>query len=509
MRLHSIAITNLAAFPAFTATFPAVAIIQGRNGLGKSSLQSVIRYAFGRRTDGSRAVEHDPVMLHGNADKGEAIITFDDGSLLRVLVTRKDTTRQTKPKEGNKWSRSTSEIDALANALSYDPVQFKDFDAKRRVETILRIMPAQVTSEEISAAVGDVAIAFPHDPGLAAINAYHEDIYAMRREENVAADRLTKHAEELEAALGVNGDDRDWETQAKGLRDSHAAITVKEVEHKATVRKTFDAYVAEQKDAHQKAVAASLETMNKAIEKLKAQHGLVVMKSMEEMNAKVEDARKLANQSVTDKRTELAPELDRLTAEIATAEERARAQAQAEGTREAAKKARTEATARKAASARMTDALDRLKALKETVAARLPIKGITIAAPMDGQPVDICREEGPGGCKCGHAVESHASPENSDNTACTLCDCKEFARQKALIPFSRWNETSKLLFCLRIAVLTHGQCGLVCIDSIDAVDPETRKGLVKTMEKYAKAENMQFLLGEATGGELRVAELEG
>ena len=147
--------------------------------------------------------------------------------------------------------------------------------------------------------------------------------------------------------------------------------------------------------------------------------------------------------------------------------------AHAKGTREALERAKAGAVEHTAASAAMTAALKNLDALKETVASRLPIKGMTIAAPHPGQPVDICREE-----------------------------------KGALVPFSSWNDTSKLLFCLRVAVLTHGECGLVCIDSIDAVDPKTRPALEETCRKYAEKEGMQFLLGEATGGPLRITELE-
>lgn len=483
MRLSSITIKNLAAFSEFSTTLPAVALIQGKNGLGKTSLQAVIRYAYGRRADGSRAVEHDPRMLHGNSEEGEVTITHDDGTQLKCVVTTAGTTRYVKPQGGKRWSKATGDIDALANALSYDPLQFKNFDERKRVETLLRIMPAQVTVEEITAALDGVGIAQPHAPSLEAINAYYSEIYDLRREQNVAADTQEKHARELEQALPV---EPEGKYQDLGLlRQAKAAIEEQERNHVKTVGDTFRKYEADEKLAHAERVR------------------VFTLESLKQATDATEAARAEANASVLAKRSELQPERDRLTAAIATAEEQAKQLAVAEGTRQALTRAKSEAEARRGVSARMTEALDRLKALKETVAGRLPIKGITIAAPREGLPVDICREEKTGVCQCGHDIDSHKVGP------CKNCTCGGFAVGTALIPFSSWNDTSKLLFCLRLAVLTHGQCGLVCVDSIDAVDPETRKKLEETCRKYAKSDGLQFLLGEATGGELRVQELEG
>lgn len=472
LRLHSLQIENLAAFPVFSATFPAVALIQGRNGLGKSSLLAVLRYAFGRRVDGSRAVEHDPAMIHGNAEGGEATLTFDDGSQLRVRVTKAETFRMTKPKDGKKWNRAAADIDALANSLSYDPVQFRTFDEKKRVETLLSIMPATVTAEEITAAIGDVGVAQPHEPGLAAINEYYRTVYELRTRENGDRDRLTKHAEELEAALPqVSEEPGD---SLESLRKLQADIDADEAKYIAACGKALDGIKAEANATHEANVTAINEDINKRIQQLEAERASRLLESNTTRNEAIDTARGEANDSVRKKRELIAPKKAALSEKIGAAEALATASAQADGTRKAAATARAEAQKHTTNSARMTAALERLNALKETVAGRLPIKGFTIASPREGAPVDVCRME-----------------------------------KDALIPFSKWNDTSQLIFCMKIAKLRPGHCGLICIDSIDAVDPKTRPALLKTCQKYAEEEGFQFLLGEATGDDLRVAELEG
>jgi len=104
MRIKSITITNLGPFENFTANFPAVAIITGAHGVGKSSLENIIKYAMGRRplATNSRGIEHDLKILKTGTDKGEAVITFDEGDIesLRVTVTKTSTDRKIKTRGG-------------------------------------------------------------------------------------------------------------------------------------------------------------------------------------------------------------------------------------------------------------------------------------------------------------------------------------------------------------------------------------------------------------------------
>jgi hypothetical protein len=170
-------------------------------------------------------------------------------------------------------------------------------------------------------------------------------------------------------------------------------------------------------------------------------------------------------------RSAIKPDLERLTTEIATAEERNQHVALDQGLRISVKNSREAEVAAKADSLRIDAAMVRLNALKEAVAARLAVKGITIAAPRVGQPVDICRQEG-----------------------------------DALIPFSRWNEADKERFCLRMAVLFHGKCGMVFVDEIGHFTEERRAALIEAAKGYAKSEEMQFIMGMAEAGDFRVVE---
>jgi AAA domain-containing protein len=469
MRLAHITIDNLAGLT-FEATLPAIALIQGHNGAGKTSLKQVITYAFGRSIDGSRAVHHDPKMVL-TGEKGEATITFDDGNMLRVAVTKDSTRRMTKPKDGKRWSNTGSEIDALANAISYDPILIRSMTEARRVETLLRICPVQVTVEEIQEAIGNIGVGAPHEPSLEAINAYHEDIYALRRTENVSADTQKKHAEELAAALPQAIEHTGL--SASELRAQKEALDAELNKFIDTCKRAMTALEREQNSSHAARCVEIDNEINAKIAILERERVTRREASAAILNEVMTKARAEGNAVVSAKRLEVTPERERLVGAITEAEVMATALAQAEGGRQALDRALRSAETHRERAAQMTAALDRLKALKETVAGRMAIKGITIASPGEGLPVDICREE-----------------------------------KGVLVPFSVWNHTSQLLFCLRIAVLSHGACGLVCLDSIDAVDAETRAAMLSKMRDYATSAGLQFLLGEVADGPLRVVDAD-
>ena len=481
MRLTSVTITNLAAFADYTTPLPQVAIIEGPHGAGKSSLENVIKYALGRRAlaTNSRGVEHDPSILHGNAEKGEAILTFDDEALesLRVVVKKDSTERQTKTKGAKAWKAAGSLLDEITSALAYDPMQFKYLDPKSRLEAFLRVVPVSVTEAEIKSAVGGVIATQPFTPGLDVINALYDDIFAARRTENVAADTQAKHATALEAALPPAAPGDDWEAEATRLTGDLEVLLTSERDELARIGRELqgkkDVHAAD-RERQTIAINTELDSRVALLQQEIADLKTVAEKSksvlLQDAAAADEAARVQANLDGKEIQAANAPQKEKLKADIVTAQERVRATVQAEGTRLAAGKAREEAATRKASADSMTAALDRLKNLKSEVAGRMSIKGVTIASSREGLPVDICREE-----------------------------------NGALVGFESWNSADQDTFCLRMAVLHRGACGLVCIDNMGNWTVERQKAVIEQCKKYAVSDGMQFIIGRATeGGELRV-----
>lgn len=499
MRLTSIQITNLAAFKDFKGEIPAVAIIEGAHGVGKSSLERIIMYGLGRRplaAKGSKSVQHDPSILHGTAEAGEATFLFDEGILtcLRVKVqggTTNKTTREVKVQGKKAWEDAGTYIDDLTNALAYNPMQFRDLSEKDRLEAFLRAAPIEISQEEVLAAAAGVSniSEVPAKPGLDTINRIYDEIYRMRTGENQSADTQAKYAVQLEAALPPPTEGGgDWNAEAKRLRGELATLDASEAEEMKQIGKELqgkkDTAAAERQksaDAIDKEVSAKVEDLEEQIRKLQQQQFAAKEDGQSRKNALSsaevstnEVSRNTANAEAKEIKDANAPLRSRLTGDIATADERARAVAQAEGTRTAAAGARAESEAYKAKAKAMTEALERLTELKATVGGRMSVRGVTIASPREGMPVDICREE-----------------------------------DGALIPFSSWNDADKDQFCLKMAILFRGPFGLVCVDNMGNFSPVRREAVIKTCVKYAAEKKMQFLLGIANDdGELKITDGE-
>lgn len=464
--IQRIQITNLGPFATFDALLPAVALVQGGNGAGKTGLLDCAKYI------GERG--HDPDMLHGGAESGDVVITLSTGHQMRARVTPKETTRSWRTPDGKKWIQNRELIDDFCASLAYDPLRFLDKEPKEQAEQLLKLAPIPVAPEEIAAAVSeaeneaaDVTLAEGGN-GLDVIQAIHDHLYSRRREYNTGADTQEKHATELEKALPpAPASGQNWTWEANTIRAKKGSLEAKERDEVADLNKTFlekkgeaeslraDAYTAIDKDISAKIAA---------LEKERASRKTAVDTNCAGVT---ESARSTGEFDIDAVRERNKPTLDALAAELATAEERARAQQQAEGTRQAAEVARQEATVKRAKSLTITEALDRLQGLKMQMVGRLKIK--------------MGRVEG------GRIVRE---------------------QDGGLVPLKRWNTADQYKFALSVGMMIGQKAGFVCVDHVEAFDDENRKKLFATAQKYADEKGIQFILASvhAPGGSLSVQQ---
>lgn len=480
MRLSKISVTNMCGIKKFESDLPSVCVVSGPHGSGKSSIEKAIMYCLGRRPlaeKGGRAVQHDPSMLHGNAEVGEALLTFSedsDAEFLRVRVKPDSTERRVKMRGAKKMEDAAEFIDSITSALAYDPMQLKKMAPKERVESFLRAVPLEIDRNEVLTAADTPGFitSVPEKPGLDTINSIYDSIYKARTAENVAADTQAKHADQLEAALPPPAPTGDWNAEATKLRADKATLEASEAEEIRRIGgelQTKKHLVAQARKGSNDGIDADI---NAKIAKLEADRATRKKVAEQTESSAVEFARAQANAEATEIRANNAPLHFDLASRVTVADERARSAAQAEGTRNAAATARAEATARKAKAKAMTEALERLTALKATVGGRMKIPGVTIASPREGQPVDICRVE-----------------------------------DGALVPFSVWNDADSDGFCIKLSILYRGPCGIVCIDNMGNWSPARQARVIDRCKELAAEHGMQFLLGKATDvGELLISD---
>lgn len=508
-RLIHITLKNIGHLAYLDTDTPVLCHIGGANGVGKSTVIDAIKYAAGRRfgPSGMKAINHDPTMLYGNAERGEIVLRFDDpeGNIesLKCTVTPDRTGRWIKARGATAYAEAGSNLDMFFAALGYDPFAMRSMDAKDRIEHILRLIPPTITAEEIKEAVGDL-IDFKPRPELGQINSLHDDFFAQRTAVNGEADTLEKQSELLAKAPGVN-DAVDWSAKTEEIRATAERSKQEERVAIDVVRREFTGLQL----AAEKAAVGAITEINKGFDvEFKVSLDAVAVEAsairikISELERQLDslDARALSEEGAIDRRrTEALAQLDLeksnaietarakanadaeaiqsryahihqdLDQQLAVARTKSETQIQAEGVRNSAILTADTAKEKRGIATRLTIAIENLRKLKVEISKRMDMSGVVISAPKLKQPVDLCREEAGG-----------------------------------LVPFSRWNTRDKNVMCLRIALKAQAACGLILIDSLGDFDEESVEELRQTCEMYSP--RVQFIVGDATRGPLTVKE---
>ena len=462
-----ISITTLAGIARLDLPLPAVTLVMGGNGRGKTSFLAALRLLVDRG--------HDPELIHGNAEWGEVIATTDTGHQIRAYVTRAETTRGWKSPGGKRWVPNRQYIDNLARAIAYDPVKFLELPSREQAEQLLKLAPIEVTAAEIQAAVGEAEpeaagmSVTPGMSGLDVINATHAAIYSARRDIGRDVDVQSKHATALEATLPKAAPAGDWTAEVTRLRGALASAEQVERDGVAEVRRVFDGAKATAEKARITADAEIDRDIEARIAALRTEQAERKSRAAQAETAALDAARVVGNSETARVRGESKPMVDALKNELAVAEERARVETQAAGTRLAIESARIGAAGLAARVKVCSDALERLSALKATVAGRLRIPGVRVESGC------IVREEAGG-----------------------------------LVPLAKWNTVDQITLGMRIGMLIGA--GVVIFDNAERFDKPHREALMKAAQRYSESEQpVQFIIASVDPwnqepGDLRVED---
>lgn len=316
---------------------PAICLVQGGNEQGKSGFLDSILYLWENG--------HDDGMMTIGADKAEVIATMEDGLQLRALLAKGETKRMTKKPGASKWSTSRAEIDALVNGINFNPLEFVGMKPKEQLALLLNVRPIEMSEEEVAAAVcgawpGHASVPRGLDP-LSTVEAMRKILYDERTGKNREADGQSKHATELEKAIGPAAESpKDLDKEVLAVETELDGLTRRKTERFSDIRFAFE-------DAKEKARLT--------------------------MEAAVETARGVANDAAEALNNELDPRIAILTGALAIAKDHARQAATQEGTRKAIEVARQSAAKLKSDSDAMTTAIENLDKLQATVAGRLDL----------------------------------------------------------------------------------------------------------------------------------------
>lgn len=466
MPIQKIQITNAAGFQSYEAILPAITLVQGKNKRGKSALLSCIMYPHDSG--------HEPDMYSPFTDEpGEIIQTMEDGTMIRARITKEGTERFTKTKDSKAWKKGRAVIDEMSNAITYAPLRLMDLSEKELLDAVLKVMPLSMEPGELETALGELA-----GPELLSIteanpleligderSGIYSAIYSRRRAVNSEADGLTKHAEQLLKTMPPEAPEgSDWEGEASRLAAELKVLESKNRANLASIKEVFAKYKTQEIADRDTAIAAAGKIRDAAL--LAAQQDYAEAKNTADTKCleAVDSAAIMAQAEHDAQRESFSAESVPVAQALSVAQERARASIEAKTTQANAEAAKQSAAAKLDQSKAMTAALERLITLKQAIASRLQIKGVTFDNGRIGR-----------------------------------------LENKLFVPFQKWNRASRMLFSIRIGLLAN-KAKFIVADDADAFDPEARESLRKAIEEIQEKDGIQFILASHSTGELSVVD---
>ena len=428
-----------------------VTVVSGRNGAGKTSVLEAIRSVL--------KGGHDASLLRAGAEKGSVRILLEDGTeMVKTITPESSNLRVVHPVAG-RVSKGQALVDSLVDSLGVDPMALLNCPAQKRAEYLADVMALDVPEAALREAAGrPVAVGkLPAGAsGLDRLEAVRKALYDERTGVNRTAKDKRTTAAQLRETLPPEGD--VGAPDAAGLRERKAVgeVALRSTE-KAAAAKRDEALEAIRGNAQGEIDAVRADAAER-IREIEREREAAIARIKERAENLADEARGAAAAEVKAAEAKIRPELDRLTAEIAAAEAAEKEHARAEKTREILAAAERDADKAEVESAALTQALERIDALKTSLLEKLPIKGLEIregAVFVDG------------------------------------------------LQFERVNSARQIEVAFQVAKLRAGKVGLIVADGLERFDEET----YRTFEAAAASAGLQFVVGRVGSGELSVRTL--
>lgn len=370
MRIQAVTIANLFGIEYLTFAPKTLTVLRGKNGSGKSSVLRAITLIF--------SGGHDPEWIRKGATSGRVVIELDDGTTISKTVkpNKSSSGIEVLDSAGHVVPAPQTFISQLGESWAIDPGELLSIDAtksagqKALVAKLLEIMPIAFAPEEV-AACGVQGVDQQLDiDGLTKVRKQIEETRRrIGQEHRDAQGTVADFRRSLREMLGgAEGDEqKDWSAAAKGLEKEKAALDAADTQEVEAIRK--DANVERQASADE-----FLTEERKLREQFAEQ-----LRLLNERKAAYSRTVDQAEQKAIDGAKALrAPERDRLTADIATARERAAAQIKAAGIREQVDKYSDKIRVKYDEYARLTGVLESLDRLKQSRLDSLPVPGLDV-----------------------------------------------------------------------------------------------------------------------------------
>ena len=392
---------------------------RGKNGSGKTSALEALRAAL----EGGDVATLARVGAEGQP---EIVLVLDDGT--RVKRKGKGATVEVAvdTSAGTAYAaikKPQAHLDGLFDTRLSNPVRFLTAPPQERAELLLAALPLELDLaalwEELPPAgrAALEAVDIKAHP-LQVLGAARQRVFELRTDINRSAREKAASADQLAKSLPTDAG-KDWNAEAAALEAKHEALAAsisgklaaagraeqEMLEGRAESRSVGIQLVNEGEKKAAEKLAADAEAKIEAVRKEHAAALVTLAAGTRGALQTITDETDAAKVAAADIRHEVEkkvaaedrPELDRLTAELATARTKAQEAARTATTREMAEKFAREAEGFKAHAEELGAAIATLDAAKTALAKELPIPGLEIVGrdiTVDGIPFDSINTAG-------------------------------------------------------------------------------------------------------------------
>lgn len=246
-------------------------LIKGAKGVGKTSVVETLKMFFTNKFDRS-------VFINSDSEKGEVVITFDDGMTAKKIYHSTGTPYSNIDKDGMKPKSPEKYLKSLMSNAQINPVSFVGLPEKEQTETVLNMIPINLSPEQVTKLWGEIPDGIDTDQhALKLCKAIENYYFSKRTSVNSEIKNLKANIADIKAKLPQGYDAEKW-------RDAKATDVMKEI-GEATKHNKYVAncmMIIAQADSQKKGIQAianaenetrqsKIEALLKQIERLKSE----------------------------------------------------------------------------------------------------------------------------------------------------------------------------------------------------------------------------------------------
>jgi len=383
---------------------------------------------------------HDATLLRKGEKEGEIVLVLEDGSSIRKRVWAEKSDIEMRDANGLKMPTPATKIKSLIDALSVNPVDFLNAKADKRVSVLLESMPIKADNARLEAITGQkVSASDVH--ALEVISALRKKIYDERTGTNGAIKSKQATITQLSNAIPES------DCALNNLSEESLLNEIKEI----------DGITSANCGKIQAKISRIRETANAEIEDLQKQIADIQFK-IAEKKAYIQEQNFKASQFEQKEKSEAEAKKQAINNDLRIIRQNRDNIAKAAQVKETIKTMANESIELEEVAKKQNSILDELDAYKLELLSALPVAGLEV---KDG---DIYFNG---------------------------------------VNFDRVNTAEKVKIAVEIAKLRAGKIGLICVDGIENLDPET----YDTFRNECLKTELQFVVTRATGTDFNVESI--